>query len=83
MSHNFPSILVLRQLVGNKLNCVEIVHRFHHICYVLCTFIWQAHGIMVNMQDHGYDFEGSEVDQEFENEASKVEVGDNFVVITN
>ncbi len=70
-------------MVGNKLNCVEIVHQFHHICYVLCTFIRQAHGIMVNMQDHGYDFEGSEVDQEFENEASKVEVGDNFVVITN
>jgi hypothetical protein len=38
---------------------------------------------MANMQDGGYDSEDFKVDHDFENEASKVEVGDNFTIITN
>jgi hypothetical protein len=44
-------------------------------------YIWQAHGIMANIQDGGYDSKDFEVDHDFENEASKVEVGDNFTII--
>jgi hypothetical protein len=38
---------------------------------------------MANMQDGGYDYEDFKVDHDFENEMSKVEVGDNFTIIVD